>query len=106
MTIKNSTDEDFDKTIKENNLVLVDFWASWCAPCKALTPILEQIDLELKDKILILKHNIDEQPNVPTANMVKGIPTLLLYKDSELVETQVGLSNKAKLLEVMNKHLS
>ena len=106
MTIKNSTDEDFDKTIKENNLVLVDFWASWCAPCKALTPILEQIDLELKDKILILKHNIDEQPNVLTANMVKGIPTLLLYKDSELVETQVGLSNKAKLLELINKHLS
>ena len=106
MTIKNSTDEDFDKTIKESNLVLVDFWASWCAPCKALTPILEQIDLELKDKILILKHNIDEQPNVPTANGVRGIPTLLLYKNSELVETQVGLSNKAKLLEVINKHLS
>tara|TARA_Y100000996_G_C22322403_1_gene560914 strand:- start:118 stop:438 length:321 start_codon:yes stop_codon:yes gene_type:complete len=106
MTIKNSTDEDFDKTIKESNLVLVDFWASWCAPCKALTPILEQIDSELKDKILILKHNIDEQPNVPTANGVRGIPTLLLYKNSELVETQVGLSNKAKLLEVINKHLS
>tara|TARA_Y100000741_G_scaffold179763_1_gene136671 strand:+ start:436 stop:756 length:321 start_codon:yes stop_codon:yes gene_type:complete len=106
MTIKNSTDEDFDKTIKESNLVLVDFWASWCAPCKALTPILEQIDVELKDKILILKHNIDEQPNVPTANGVRGIPTLLLYKNSELVETQVGLSNKAKLLEVINKHLS
>tara|TARA_B100000700_G_scaffold105728_1_gene119421 strand:+ start:629 stop:949 length:321 start_codon:yes stop_codon:yes gene_type:complete len=106
MTIKNSTDEDFDKTIKESNLVLVDFWASWCAPCKALTPILEQIDAELKDKILILKHNIDEQPNVPTANGVRGIPTLLLYKNSELVETQVGLSNKAKLLEVINKHLS
>ena len=106
MTIKNSTDEDFDKTIKENNLVLVDFWASWCAPCKALTPILEQIDSELKDKILILKHNIDEQPNVPTANGVRGIPTLLLYKNSELVETQVALSNKAKLLEVINKHLS
>ena len=106
MTIKNSTDEDFDKTIKESNLVLVDFWASWCAPCKALTPILEQIDAELKDKILILKHNLDEQPNVPTANGVRGIPTLLLYKNSELVETQVGLSNKAKLLEVINKHLS
>ena len=106
MTIKNSTDEDFDKTIKESNLVLVDFWASWCAPCKALTPILEQIDSELKDKILILKHNLDEQPNVPTANGVRGIPTLLLYKNSELVETQVGLSNKAKLLEVINKHLS
>ena len=106
MTIKNSTDEDFDKTIKESNLVLVDFWASWCAPCKALTPILEQIDAELKDKILILKHNLDEQPNVPTANGVRGIPTLLLYKNSELVETQVGLSNKAKLLELINKHLS
>ena len=85
MTIKNSTDEDFDKTIKENSLVLVDFWAAWC---------------------LILKHNIDEHPNVPTANGVRGIPTLLLYKNSELVETQVGLSNKAKLLEVINKHLS
>ena len=106
MAIKNSTDENFNQLVKENKLVLVDFWASWCSPCKALSPILEQIDLELKDKILILKHNIDQQPNVPTANGVRGIPTLLLYKNSELVETQVGLSNKAKLLEVINKHLS
>ena len=106
MTIKNSTDEDFDKPIKESNLVLVDFWASWWAPCKALTQILEQIDAELKDKILILNHNLDEQPNVPTANGVRGIPTLLLYKNSELVETQVGLSNKAMLLELINKHIS
>ena len=58
MTIKNSTDETFNQLVKENKLVLADFWASWCSPCKALSPILEQIDSELKDKILILKHNI------------------------------------------------
>ena len=106
MTIKNSTDETFNQLVKENKLVLVDFWASWCSPCKALSPILEQIDSELKDKILILKHNIDEEPNVPTDKAVRGIPTLLLFKDGELVETQVGLSNKTNLLEVINKHIS
>jgi len=106
MTIKNSTDETFDQVVKENKLVLVDFWAEWCSPCKALTPILEQIDNELKDKILILKHNIDEQPNIPTTKAVRGIPTLLLFKDNDLVETQVGLSNKAMLLELINKHIS
>tara|TARA_B100000579_G_scaffold272770_1_gene225306 strand:+ start:822 stop:1142 length:321 start_codon:yes stop_codon:yes gene_type:complete len=106
MTIKNSTDETFNQLVKENKLVLADFWASWCSPCKALSPILEQIDSELKDKILILKHNIDEEPNVPTDKAVRGIPTLLLFKDGELVETQVGLSNKTNLLEVINKHIS
>ena len=106
MTIKNSTDETFDQIIKENKLVLVDFWATWCSPCKALTPILEQINDELKDKILILKHNIDEQPNIPSVKAVRGIPTLLLFKDNDLVETQVGLSNKAMLLELINKHIS
>ena len=85
---------------------MVDFWASWCAPCKALSPILEEIDNELKEKILILKHNIDDHPNVATAKGVRGIPTLLLFKDSEHVETQVGLSNKAMLLELINKHIS
>ena len=106
MTIKNSTDETFDQLVKENKLVLCDFWAEWCSPCRALSPILEQIDNELKDKILILKHNIDSEPNIPTSRAVRGIPTLLLFKDGELAETQVGLSNKAMLLELINKHIS
>ena len=93
--INTFNDNDFEDKIKKEEISVIQFSASWCAPCKALTPILEQIDAELKDKILILKHNLDEQPNVPTANGVRGIPTLLLYKNSELVETQVGLSNKA-----------
>ena len=107
MTTKKSTDENFDSEIlKSSKPTLVDFWAEWCAPCKQVEPLLEEISNEMTDQLVIAKHNIDEEPNTPTKFGVRGIPTLLLYKNSELVETQVGLSNKAKLLEVINKHLS
>ena len=105
MSIIKSTDETFEKIIKENKLVLIDFWAPWCSPCIALSPILEKIDQELNNKLTIAKHNIDDEPNSPTAKGVRGIPTMLLYKDSKLVETKVGLSNKADLTNLINSYL-
>ena len=102
MTIINTTDENFDEKIK-GNLVLVDFWASWCSPCKVIAPILESVAEKLGDKILICKHNIDEQPSVPTRYNIRGIPTLLLFSRSELKDTKVGQTSEQNILEFITK---
>ena len=103
MAIINTTDENFNEKIK-GDLVLVDFWASWCSPCKVIAPMLESIAEKLGDKILICKHNIDEQPSVPTRYGVKGIPTLLLFSRSELKDTKVGATSEQNILEFITKH--
>ena len=104
---KQVTDSSFETDVLQaKEPVLVDFWAEWCGPCKQIAPALDEIGSELEGKMTLAKVNIDENPESPSKYGVRGIPTLLLYKNSELVETQVGLSNKAKLLEVINKHLS
>ena len=96
-TIK-STDETFDNIIKENKIVLTDFWATWCSPCLTLSPILEELSNELKDKgVVIAKHNIDEEPNLPVKFSVRGIPTMTLHVDSQHKDTKVGLTTKSDL---------
>ena len=103
MPIVNTTDENFAEKIK-GDLVLVDFWASWCSPCKAIAPMLESIAEKLGDKILICKHNIDEQPSVPTLYNIRGIPTLLKFSKSELIDTKVGATSEQNILEFITKH--
>ena len=105
MAIIKSTDKTFKNIIKENKLVLVDFWAPWCAPCVSLSPILEAIDKELDNKLTVAKQNIDEEPNIPTAEGVRSIPTMQIYKDSVLVDTIVGLTNKSDLTNKIKVHL-
>tara|TARA_Y100000996_G_scaffold192840_1_gene151085 strand:+ start:784 stop:1104 length:321 start_codon:yes stop_codon:yes gene_type:complete len=105
MAIIKSTDKTFKNIIKENKLVLVDFWAPWCAPCVSLSPILEAIDKDLDNKLTIAKQNIDEEPNVPTAEGVRGIPTMQIYKDNVLVDTIVGLTNKTDLTNKIKAYL-
>ena len=78
--------------------VLVDFWAEWCGPCKMLTPILEEISNELKDKILVAKVNLDANQDLALKFSVRSIPTLLLFKDGELVDMKVGLLPKSELM--------
>ena len=98
MATLKSTDESFDNLIKENKIVLTDFWASWCGPCLQIAPILEELSGELKSKgVVIAKHNIDEEPNLPTKFGVKGIPTMILHVGSQHKATKVGLTSKTDL---------
>ena len=85
------TDSEFDEEIKNSKLpILVDFWAEWCGPCKQISPILEEIGEEKKDKLKILKLNVDEHPQTPQKFGVRGIPSLMFFKDGNLVDTKVG----------------
>ena len=107
MATVNVTDESFEiEVVKAGKPVVVDFWAEWCGPCKMVGPILEELSNELSDKVTIAKHNIDENPNVPSKFGVRGIPTLLLFKDGELKSTKVGASTKSDLKSWIEQNLS
>lgn len=94
------SDQDFEKDVlKAQGHVLVDFWAEWCGPCKQLSPVLDEISDEMKDKLTVAKVNIDQNPDAPQKYGVRGIPTLILFKDGEAVATKVGSMPKSKLVE-------
>ena len=98
--IKNLNLDNFDNEISSSNIpVLVDFWAEWCGPCKMLGPILEEISKDLKDKIQVVKVNLDENQDLAMKYSIRSIPTLLLFKKGELVDTKVGLLPKSDLVE-------
>ena len=106
MATKNVTDENFEaEVLKVNQPTLVDFWAEWCGPCKQVAPILEEISNEMKDQIVIAKLNIDEHPNQPTKYGVRGIPTMLLFKDGELKGTKVGATMKSNIISWIKENL-
>ena len=100
------TDEIFEEQVLKNEKpVLVDFWAEWCGPCKTIGPILEEIGAEKKDKLKILKLNVDENPQTPQKFGVRGIPTLMLFKDGNLVDTKVGSLPKNMLESWLEQNL-
>ena len=102
--IKVFTDSNFDDETKQG-VVLVDFWAEWCGPCRRLAPTVEALAGEYNGRATVAKLNVDENPNVPGRFMIRGIPTLLLFKNGDLMETIVGLETKERLTQVINKHL-
>lgn len=98
MATTNVTDASFDEDVLKNNgLVLVDFWAEWCGPCKTIAPSLEELSTEMAGELTVAKINIDENPNIPTKYGVRGIPTLMLFKDGEVAGTKVGASPKGQI---------
>ena len=105
MATKNTTDESFEKEVlKADKPALVDFWAEWCGPCKQLSPILEEISNEMSE-VVFAKHNIDEQPNMPTKYGVRGIPTMLFFKGGELKATKVGATTKTNIVSWIKENL-
>ena len=99
MATKKITDESFETDVVKASIpTVVDFWAEWCGPCKQIGPVLEEISDEMKDQVVIAKHNIDEEPNTPTKYGVRGIPTMLLFKDGQLKATKVGATTKSNIV--------
>ncbi len=99
------TDSNFDDETK-NGVVLVDFWAEWCGPCRRLAPTVDALASEFDGRATVAKMNVDENPNVPGRYAIRGIPTLLLFKGGQLAETIVGLAPKEDIARMIERHLA
>ena len=104
--IKHVTDDSFDSDVlKADKPVLVDYWAEWCGPCKMIAPILDEVSKTYEGRLQIAKMNVDENRAVPAQHNIRGIPTLMLFKDGVLTATKVGALNKAQLTAFLDGHL-
>ena len=107
MSTLQTTDSNFENDIIKSNLpTIVDFWAEWCGPCKQIGPILEEISNEKKNIINIYKLNIDENPETPQKYGVRGIPTLMFFKDGKLMDTKIGSLPKSSINEWIDNTLN
>ncbi|PWQ99798.1 thioredoxin TrxA [Leucothrix pacifica] len=106
MSIVELSDDNFDEEVlKSNQPVLVDYWAEWCGPCKSIAPLLGEVAEEYTDKIKVAKLNIDDNPKTPPTYGIRGIPTLMLFKDGEVKSTKVGALTKSQLTSFLNENI-
>ena len=104
--IKNCNEQDFENEVINGDVpILVDFWAEWCGPCKMLSPILEDVLEELKEKIKVVKVNLDENQDLAIKYSVRSIPSLLLFSKGELIDTKIGLSPKDDIISWINSKI-
>lgn len=99
------TDANIAEVLSSNSVVVVDFWATWCGPCKALTPVIEELAVEFEGKAVVGKCNIDENEDAPMNFGIRSIPTLLFFKDGNLVDRLVGLTPKQDIAQKINSLL-
>ena len=100
------TDDTFESEVLQSQTpVLVDYWAEWCGPCKMIAPILDEVSKDYGDRLQIAKMNVDENRDVPAKFGIRGIPTLMLFKDGQLAATKVGALSKAQLTAFLDGHL-
>ena len=103
--ITNLTDANFEEEVlNADQPVLVDYWAEWCGPCKALTPVLEEVAPEYVGKVKIAKMNIDENPSTPVKYGIRSIPTLMIFKNGSVEDTKLGSMSKAELSDFINQN--
>ena len=102
--VKTFTDSNFDEEIK-SGVTLVDFWAEWCGPCRRLAPAVDAIATEYDGRATVAKMNVDENPSVPGRFMIRGIPTLLIFKNGQLADQIVGLVPKEEITKKLDQHL-
>lgn len=98
------TDANFEETIKKNKMVLIDFWAGWCGPCRALAPTIQELAKEYSGKVLVGKLDVDENPSTAERFQVFSIPTMILFKNGLETERLVGLCPKSRITETIQKH--
>jgi thioredoxin 1 len=107
MSVISISDTVFQHEVLDSKVpVLVDFWAAWCGPCRMVSPVLDEIATTLSEKVKVAKINVDENPETPTIYQVRSIPTLILFKNGQPVDTIVGAHPKSKLTDWLNEHLS
>jgi thioredoxin 1 len=99
------TDYNFNESIGKYRFLIVDFWAAWCGPCRMISPIIEQLSLELAGKVVFGKLNVDENPYVSNAFEVKSIPTIIIFKDGKLADRLIGAMTKSQLYSRISSHL-
>ncbi|MFC1844466.1 thioredoxin [Thermodesulfobacteriota bacterium] len=104
--VKHLTDAEFEEYVLKGDVPsLVDFWAPWCGPCKAIGPVIEELADEYVGKVQITKMNVDDNPTIPGKYSIRAIPTLMLFKDGEIVDQVTGAVGKTQLVAMLNKAL-